>query len=413
MLLAAATVAAPVRAPAQGPTTPAFAANRLARIDTVLQSYVDSNRIGGAVALVLRDGHVVYRKAVGWSDKEAHRAMTQDAMFRIASQTKALTSVAILQLVERGVISLDDPVSKYLPSFAHTTVATSSDTGRVIAPARRQITIRDLLTHTSGISYGVDDLVAPLYAAKGLGPAAGWGWYTADKDEPVCTTMDRLGALPFLAQPGERWIYGYSYDVLGCVVARASGVPFDRYIREHITAPLRMNDTYFFPPAAKRDRVVAVYASDSTGHAVRAPAGPKGQGDYLSGPRRSFSGGAGLISTAADYARFLEMIRRGGALDGARILAPHTVALMTHNQIGTRYPDPGHGFGFGFAEVDTYGASGMESVGSYGWGGAYGSIYFVDPVERMVVVFMINQLPNSADVAGKFPTLVYGALMAH
>ncbi len=415
-VLAAAAVWLPVALPAQTPrprpvVSTTFDATRLARIDTMLQAYVDSGRIGGAVALVLHDGNVAYAHAVGWADKATQRAMTTDAVFRIASQSKAITTVAVLQLVERGVIALSDPVSKWLPSFAHTTVAIRTDTGRAIVPARRRITIEDLLTHTSGISYGTEDLVGPLYQAKELGPAAGWGWYLADKRESICTTMDRLGTLPFVSQPGERWVYGYSLDVLGCVVERASGVPFDVYLQTHIFAPLDMHDTYFFAPANAAKRLVTVYASDSTNHAFPAPPGARGQGDYVDGPRMDFSGGAGLLSTARDYARFLEMLRRGGTFDGHHILAPHTVALMTHDQIGDRYVDPGHGFGLGFATVETYGASGMESVGSYGWGGAYGSIYFVDPVEHMVVVFMINQLPNSADVAGKFPTLVYAALL--
>ncbi len=176
-----------------------FAPVRLARIDAFLQQYVDSSQIGGAVALVLKDGRVVYQRAVGWLDKESGRRMTSDALFRIASQTKALTTVAILSLVEEGKLALDDPVSRYIPTFAHTTVATKSDTGLVTKPAARPITIRHLLTHTSGISYGTDGLIAPRYIAMGLGPAAGWGWYTADKDEPICTTMERLGTLPFTA----------------------------------------------------------------------------------------------------------------------------------------------------------------------------------------------------------------------
>jgi CubicO group peptidase (beta-lactamase class C family) len=260
-------------------------------------------------------------------------------IFRIASQSKAITSAAILALVEEGRIALSDPVSRYIPAFARTSVML--DTGNVTVPAHRQITIRDLLTHTAGISYGTDASVAARYAATGLGPAAGWGWYTADKDEPVCTTMERLATVPFAAQPGTAFVYGYSLDILGCVVERASGVPLDRFIHDRITAPLRMTDTHFFLPPGERTRLTEVFASDSTGHAVRAPDGPRGQGDYVDGPRMNFSGGAGLLSTASDYARFLSMILNGGALDGARILAPHTVDLMTHDQIGTLYGSPG------------------------------------------------------------------------
>jgi len=396
--------------PAQ--TQSRFAPARLARIDRFMQQYVDSGRIGGAVGLVLQDGRVIYQHAVGWLDKESGRRMTPDALFRIASQSKALTTAAILTLVEEGSLAVGDPVSRYIPAFAHTTVATTRDTALVTKPAARPITIRDLLTHTAGISYGTDGLIAPLYAAQGLGPAAGWGWYTADKDEPICATMERLGSLPFTAQPGERWVYGYNTDILGCVAERASGMPLDQLIRTRITGPLKMNDTYFFVPPGASGRLATVYASDSTDHAQRAPAGPRGQGNYVEGPRRSFAGGAGLVSTAADYARFLEMLRNGGELGGVRILAPQTVDLMTHNQIGMLFDSTGaRGFGFGFQTTERYGASGMASVGTFSWGGAYGSGYSVDPVEHLVIVFMINQLPNRTDIGGKFPTLVYQALM--
>lgn len=403
---------AAVPATAQAQTGPlGFDAGRLTRIDRMLQEAVDSNRIAGAVALVLRDGKVAYEKAVGWADQEAGRRMTTDAIFRIASQSKALTSVAILSLVEEGKLGLGDPVSRFLPSFAATMVALEADSGRMPVPARRRITIRDLLTHTAGISYGTGARVAALYQAKGLGPAAGWGWYTADKTEPICETMDRLGTLPFVAQPGEAFVYGYNTDILGCVVERASGIPLDAFIAARITGPLHLTDTHFFLPMEQRQRLAAVYASDSTGHAVRAPDGPRGQGNYVDGPRRNFSGGAGILSTAHDYARFLEMVRNRGALDGARILAPHTVDLMTTNQIGTLLSMDGLGFGLGFETTDRYGANGLASVGSFSWGGAYGSTYWVDPREGLVAVFMIQQLPNSSDVAGKFATLVYAALM--
>jgi CubicO group peptidase (beta-lactamase class C family) len=418
LLTFALALIAPVSLPGQTTTQRAakvpsgFAPDRLRRIDRFLQQYVDSGEIGGAVALVLQDGRVVYQRAVGWLDRESGRRMTLNTLFRIASQTKALTSVVILSLAEEGRLSVDDPVSRWIPSFAHTSVATKGDTGLVLVPATRAITIRDLLTHTAGISYGNDPLIAALYAAQGLGPRAGWGWYTADKDEPICATMERLGSLPFTAQPGARYVYGYNTDILGCVAERASGMPLDQLIRSRITGPLGMKDTYFFVPKSAAGRLATVYASDSTNHAERAPDGPRGQGDYVDGPRKSFSGGAGLISTARDYARFLEMLRNGGELDGVRILAPHTVDLMTHNQIGSLFDSTSaRGFGFGFATTEAYGANGMASVGTFSWGGAYGSQYFADPVERLVIVFMINQLPNRADIAAEFPTLVYQALV--
>ncbi|MEP6781716.1 MAG: serine hydrolase domain-containing protein [Gemmatimonadaceae bacterium] len=387
-----------------------FAADRLARIDRFMQQYVDSNRIGGAVGFVMIDGKIAYQHAVGWADKDANRRMTAGAMFRIASQTKAITSVALLSLVEEGKIAVSDPVSKYIPSFAHSRVML--DTGNnVIVPARRAITIRDLLTHTAGISYGVDRRVASIYAEKGFGTAAGYGWYTADKNEDICDSMERLGTLPFVAQPGTRFVYGYNLDVLGCVIERVSGMGLDKFIRERVTAPLKMNDTYFFLPTEKRNRLVEVFASDSSDHAVRAPDGARGQGHYVDGPRKSFAGGAGLVSTAGDYARFLQMILNGGQLDGVRILAPTTVALMTHDQIGAIYGTAGLGFGFGFETVEKFGAKGMFSAGTFAWGGAYGSAYQVDPSERLIMVFMINQVPISTDIATKFSTLVYSALM--
>jgi CubicO group peptidase (beta-lactamase class C family) len=398
---------------APAPIQSGFAVDRLARIDQFLQRYVDSNQVAGSVLLVLRDGRPVYQHAVGWADKESGRRMTPDAIFRIASQSKAITSTAILMLVEEGRITLGDPVSRFIPQFAHTTVATLSDTTRVITKAKREITIRDLLTHTAGISYGTDPIVSPLYAPKGLGPAAGWGWYTADKNEPICTTMERLATLPFVAHPGEKWVYGYNIDILGCVVERASGIPLDQFIRTRITQPLGMTDTFFFIPPEKRQRLVTVYMSDSTGHVRRAPEGPRGQGNYAEGPRRSFAGGAGLLSTARDYGRFLQMILNGGQLDGVRILSPRTVALMTTNQTAGLYESasPGSGFGLGFGIVERLGAYDLAPVGAYGWGGAYGSGYQVDPKDHLIVVFMLNQLPNSTDIHGKYLTLVYQALV--
>jgi CubicO group peptidase (beta-lactamase class C family) len=409
LAIAASSLGAQVDAPVG---RAAFDPARLERLDTYMRMSVDSQWVAGAVALVLRDGEVVFERAVGWADREARRAMTTDAIFRIASQTKAFTSVAILQLVEEGRIALDDPVSRWIPSFTRTTVASRADTGRTLVPARRRITVFDLLTHTAGISYGTDAHVAERYRAAGLGPAAGFGWYTADKDEPICTTIDRLGTMPFVEQPGERFVYGYNTDILGCIVERASGLPLDRYFAERISGPLGLRDTEFFLPRDKVVRLAAVYRSDSAGRAVRADTGQRGQGHYVDGPRRSFSGGAGLTSTARDYARFLEALRRGGAIDGVRILSPRSVELMRTNQVGTRYSADGRGFGLGFATVDRVGANAYASVGTFTWGGAYATTYSVDPVDRLVLVLMTQTVPNRADLGAKFPQLVYQALVA-
>lgn len=390
-----------------------FSAQRLQRIDTALQRYVDDGKVAGIVALVLRDGQPVYRAAKGWRDKEADAPMRSDTIFRIASQTKALTSVAILMLMEEGKLGLDDPVTRFIPALGKATVSTVGEDGTArTAPANRPITLRDLLTHTAGLSYGTEPHVAAQYQAKGLGPAAGHGWYTADKDEGTCTSMERLAGLPLVAQPGERFVYGYNTDVLGCVVERASGVALDEYLRTRITAPLGMRDTHFFLPPGQVDRLAAVYGSDDDGKAVRSEEGAKGQGHYVQGPRRNFAGGAGLLSTAADYARFLEMIRNGGAVDGVRLLSPRSAALMHTNMVGDNYWSDGRGFGLGFEVVQRYGADGLVTPGTYGWGGAYGSTYAVDPGEGLVMVLMIQLMPNQTDVQGVFRTLVYQALVA-
>lgn len=388
-----------------------FSSERLARIDQVLQQYVDEGRIAGAVGLVLRNGQVAYERAVGWADKEAQRHMTADTIFRIASQTKALTSVGILSLMEEGKLGLNDPASRYIPAYAKTTVFVRKDGGATeVVPAKRQITIRDLLTHTAGISYGTEPGLAPLYEAKGLGPAAGYGWYTADKDELICTTIETLATLPFSAQPGEAFVYGYATDVLGCVIERVSGMRLDEFIRARITEPLKMKDTDFYLPPEQRNRLAAVYASGEDGKATRAPDGARGQGHYVDGPRVSLGGGFGLLSTARDYARFLEMIRNDGALDGVRILSPRSIRLMTTNQVGTLHSTQGLGYGLGFQTTERFGASGLESEGGYGWGGAYGSVYRVDPDSGTVIIFMIQLMPNRTDIRTKFPTLVYQAL---
>jgi CubicO group peptidase (beta-lactamase class C family) len=398
---------------AQAPPPPVpsgvFDASRAPVIDRALQRYVDTDRVAGIVAFAMQDGKVIYEKAFGWADKESGRRMTTDTIFRIASQTKALTSVAIMQLIEEGRLSLSRRAGDFIPTFAKTSVAVTTDGSVTQVPARRPITIFDLLTHTAGISYGTNSSVAKMYEAKGLGPAAGAGWYTADKDEGVCETMERLGTLPFVSQPGEAWVYGYNTDILGCIVEKVSGQPLDAYIRERITAPLGMRDTHFFLPTAQKDRLAAVYSS-ADGKYVRAADGARGQGAYVEGPRKNFAGGAGLLSTARDYGRFLEAMRLGGSIDGVRILSPRAVKLMSTNQVGDLHSRTGLGFGLGFETVDRYGASGMSSAGSFGWGGAYGSIYRVDPEARLVIAMMIQLIPNTTDLREVFPTLIYQAL---
>jgi CubicO group peptidase (beta-lactamase class C family) len=409
-------LAVPRTAAAQMHAAPSlgFSAGRLARIDRLAQQFVDSGRVPGAVMLVLRHGQIAYQRAFGFADRESRRPMTIDALFRIASQTKAITSVAIMTLVEEGRLRLSDPVSRFVPGFADTRVAVGTDTGLGLASVRRAITIRDLLTHTAGISYGTDSLVRERYRDEGLGPAAGYGWYFADKAEPICASIDRLSALPIVAQPGERFVYGYNTDILGCVIERVSGQPLDLYLQSRIFGPLRMKDTWFFPPPREAGRLTTVYAITDAGTLERAPEGPLGQGDYVTGPRMSFSGGAGLVSTARDYARFLQMLDNGGVLEGARILAPATVRMMTSDQIDTVYRTHGLGFGLGFEILTDPGSAGeFGSAGRFGWGGAYGTSYWVDPKDDLVAVFMMQLIPRrSVDLGERFRALVYQALVS-
>jgi CubicO group peptidase (beta-lactamase class C family) len=399
------------------PDAAGFSTARLGRLTAYLRGAVDSGRTAGVVAMIVQDGRVVYEQAVGMADREARRPMTPTTLFRIASQSKAVTSVAAMMLVEEGRLGLADPVSRYVPAFARTTVATLADSAGMkaarIVPARRQITIRDLLTHTSGLSYGTDSLVRDQYAAAQLGPNAGAaGWYFADKREPICASMERLAGLPSVSQPGERWVYGYSTDLLGCVIERVSGMTLADFFRTRITEPLGMRDTRFCVAPADRDRLATVYALGPEG-LDRAPNGPKGQGDYVDGPCASFSGGAGLISTAGDYARFLTMMAGRGALGNVRLLSPTTVALMTHDHVGDLYRGPEAGFGLGFeVYADPPRAGQFGSPGVYGWGGAYHTTYWVDPDRKLVAVMMTQLLPATGSVLQeRFRTLVYQAIV--
>lgn len=407
---ASSAAAAPRASATATATRLGFSAERLKRVDALLQRYVDENKVAGAVALVLKDGQPVYEKAVGWADKEASRKMSMDTIFRIASQTKAITSTAVLMLLEEGRLGLNDPVSKFIPAYAKTTVSVKSPSGVTVVPAKRQITIKDLLTHTAGISYGTGDDIAAQYEAKGLGPAAGFGWYTADKSETVCETMERLASLPFAAQPGEAWVYGYNIDILGCVVEKVSGQGLDVFIKSRILDPLGMKDTHFFLPAEKKNRFAAVYSS-ADGVITRAPDGGRGQGNYVDGPRRNFAGGAGLLSTVRDYAKFLEMIRQGGVSNGVRLLSPRAVALMHTNEVGTLHSPNGLGFGLGFETTDIAGANNLDPAGSFGWAGAYGSMYRIDPTANIDILLMIQLLPMNTDLNQRFPATVHQAYL--
>jgi len=388
------------------PESVGLSSSRLAKIGKVIREYVDAGRVAGTVTLVARNGRVAHLEAAGSLDVERHAPMPVNAIFRIASMSKAITSVGVMMLVEDGRIALSDPVSKFIPAFAKTTVRDTD--GSAPVPARRAITIRDLLTHTSGLSYG-QGAIADRYKAAGF-----TAWYFADKSEPIGSWIERLAALPFEAQPGERYVYGYSIDVLGYVIEKASGLTFDAFLRTRIFEPLKMSDTSFFLPEAKESRLATVYSAGSDGRIQPSTDPIFGQGAYVRGPRVAFSGGAGLLSTASDYGRFLQMLLNGGELEGARLLSPKTVELMTANHVGQLYLDGRFGFGLGFEIVEDVGRAGRYgSRGAFGWGGAYYTQFWVDPHEKLVSVFMTQLLPSGGNnLQEVFRALVYQSIVA-
>ena len=389
------------------PQSVQVSAERLNRIDNMLQQAIDSGWIAGAVGFIARDGKIVYDKAFGVNDIEANIPLSTDNIFRIASQTKAIVSIAVMMLFEEGKFLLDDPVSKYIPEFAHPQVLSKfneKDTTYTTIPAKREITIRDLLTHTSGIDYA--DFGSPpmsaIYAKADIFPDFG-GDKVLIGDE-----MKALGRLPLFHQPGERWTYGLNVDVLGYLVEVLSGENLDQYLRRHLFEPLGMNDTWFYLPEEKHDRLVKVNTEDQNHHVVTMPQEgvnyPLLNGTY-------FSGGAGLSSTTKDYAIFLQMLLNKGVFNGKRLLSRRTVELITTNQIG----DLSLGrdkFGLGF-QITTESGQALLGVseGSFSWGGYFGTTYWADPRERLVCLLFTQQFPLShSEIHDKFRVLVYQAL---
>jgi CubicO group peptidase (beta-lactamase class C family) len=384
---------------------------RLEYLTSTFQEYVDNEELSGAVVLVARRGKIAYFKSFGKSDIKNNIPMEENSIFRIASQTKAIVSVGIMILQEEGKLIISDPVGKYIPAFNETTVAVpKEDGGYEIVKANRPITIRDLLTHTAGIGYG-GGIASELWEKAKI-----QGWYFADRDEPIQATVTRMASLPFEAQPGEKFVYGYNTDILGALIELVSGEPLNRFLKNRILDPLDMNDTHFYLPKNKNERLTVVYSSTENGLERAADPGDMvGQGAYVNGPRMSFSGGAGYLSTALDYAGFLQMMLNGGEFNGERIISSKTVELMTVNHLGeVTFPwAKGTGFGLGFSTVNDVGSRGLlGSKGEYGWGGAYHSIFWVDPEEDLVVVYFTQLITEKGlDDHGKLRALVYQALI--
>jgi CubicO group peptidase (beta-lactamase class C family) len=395
------------------PESVGVSSERLGRLHAGMQAFVDRHEAGGIVTLVAREGKVVDVHASGFQDVERGTPMKTDTIFRIASMSKPITSVAVMMLFEEGKLLLTDPVSKFIPAFKSMRVA--GDGGTLVA-ARREITIRDLLSHRSGLSYGFlnGGPVGDAYRKEGVTD----GLTTTSMT--LAQGIDKLAAQPLMAQPGAAWNYSLGVDVLGRVVEVASGTPFDVFLRERIFKPLGMVDTSFDVPDAKWQRMSTVYSPNGNG-GIRPMKDPESFGNtnmspvaYYKAPKTYFSGGAGLTSTARDYARFALMLAGGGTLDGARLLSPKTIEMMTASHTSD-LPQGGligngANFGLGFRVVmDVATTQTAGSAGMYGWSGIYGTTFWVDPKEHLVAIMMVQRYPGS-QVAGTFQPLVYQTL---
>ncbi len=391
------------------PEAGGFSSQRLARLDSNMNDWVRKRWLNGAVALIVRNGKMVFYKSAGYNDLQTKTALDKNGIFRIASQTKAFTSVAAMMLWEEGKFLLEDPVSKYIPSFANNKVLdkyNAKDTTYITIPAKRQITIRDLLTHTSGIGYaqiGSEEAKA-IYAKNKI-----TGGLDVTNDE-LSDAMTRLGTMPLMHQPGEKWTYGLNADLLGYLVQIWSGMTLEEFFNQRIFKPLGMNDTYFNLPSEKANRLVNFFMEDSTG-IKKYDKVWGGDMNYPLHKKTYFSGGGGLSSTIYDYAVFLQMMLNNGEYNGVRFLSRNTVRMMTMNQIGDLSMGANK-FGLGFEIVSEKGSSLFPSQeGTYSWGGAFSTTYWVDPKEKMVVL-LYRQMWGShiAETTGKFKVLVYQAL---
>jgi CubicO group peptidase (beta-lactamase class C family) len=399
--------------PSAPPESVGISSARLEKLHQGMQGYVDRHEAAGIVTLIARDGKVADVHASGFQDIESSKAMQVDAIFRIASMTKPITSVAAMMLEEEGKIFLTDPVSKYIPAFKGQRVVGE---GAALVPARREITIRDLMSHRSGLSYGFlnGGPVGDAYRKEGVTDGLSITSMTLQEG------IDKLAAQPLMAQPGSAWNYSLSTDALGRVIEVASGVPLDKFFHDRILAPLGMTDTSFDVPDAKWSRFATVYAPNGSG-GLRPMKDPESFGNAQFSPftsykvpKKYFSGGAGLTSTIQDYARFAQMLVNGGALDGVRLLSPKTIELMTASQTSdlpaAGLLGPGTQFALGFRVVTDVAATQTQgSAGMYGWLGIYGTTFWVDPKEHLIAIMMVQRYPGSPVGAG-FQPLVYQTL---
>ncbi len=393
------------------PEAAGFSAERLKRIDVNMKSWVDQGWMNGAAALVIRNGKIVYYKSTGYNDLKTKAPLAKDGIFRIASQTKAITSVAAMILYEEGKFLLDDAVSKYIPSFEKAKVVdkfNEKDTTYTTVPASRAVTIRDLLRHTSGIGYAQigSKMANSIYAKNKI--TAGLDV----KDDNLSDAMSRLGSLPLLHQPGEKWTYGLNSDLLGRLVEIWSGMSLDEFFRKRIFIPLGMNDTYFNVPSEKAERLVNFFREDSLGVLQEVDHLGILDMNFPLHKKTYFSGGGGLSSTLYDYAVFLQMLLNGGTYNGQQILSRNTVRMMTMNQIGDLSLGDNEKFGLGFAiATEQTSAKFPAQEGTFTWGGAFSTTYWVDPKEKMVVLLYRQMWGSHSEIDRIFKVLVYQAIV--
>ncbi len=396
------------------PENVGMSAERLQRIDAFLQKSVDKKEIPGAVAIICRNGKIVYQKAFGSADNVANRPMKTDDIFRIASMSKAVTSTAVMMLWEEGLFQLDDPISKYIPEFKNPTILdsmTMTDTTYTTKPAGKEITIRHLLTHTSGLGYGVLDGDAKF---KAMYKKAGIVDLFTTNDVKIGDNVKKLAKLPLHHVPGEKFTYSEGLDVLGYFIEIMSGMTFDAYLKKHIFEPLGMTDTYFYLPELKYPRLVQVQTKTDnnwttfkdTFYDTEYP---------VKGAKTFYSGGAGLSSTAKDYATFLQMYLNSGELNGKRLLSRKTIESMMMNQVGDLLggakSSQNYGLGFGLVTQKGQSEGGLGDEGTFTWGGYFNTNYFADPKERIIGIIMKQtQKIDDGNNSGKFRALVFQAI---
>ncbi len=400
--------------PTARPEEVGMSSERLGRIRVAMQRYVDRALVPGVVTLVARRGKVVHFEAIGYRDVEAKAPMRTDTIFRIASMTKPIASVALMMLYEEGHFLLSDPISKFLPEFAEMKVAQLAQASERVGtpykllPAARPITFKHVLTHTAGFPNSYRGITQPEFAKT---------YPRKSPNETIADVVSRLAKMPLNFHPGEAWEYGPATDVVGRLVEVISGMTLDEFLRQRIFEPLGMKDTHFYLPKSKLDRFAANYQPDGqNNNRIKLVEAPNAESRYVKEPHVYFSGAGGLVSTAADYFRFHQMMLNGGELDGVRILGRKTVELITANHIGDLpvwLTGPGYGFGLGYSVVKDIGVTGqVGSPGTYGWGGAFCTYFWVDPVEELIGIVMTQVRPyDHLNIRQEFQVLANQAIV--